>query len=303
MNITPKYLIVIAGPTAIGKTNLAIQLAKEFNTVVISADSRQFYKEMTIGTAKPLPQEMQGITHFFINSHSVMQELNAGNYEKEALQLLEDLYKTHQTVVLVGGSGLFINTLLNGVDDLPEKDETLRVRLNKTLEKEGIVILQNQLKELDEEYYNQVDISNPQRVIRAIEVCLLSGKKYSELRKNSQKSRAFISIKIALDMPREELYERINKRVNLMIENGLIDEVKTLLTYKNLNALNTVGYKELFEYLDGKQTLNEAVELIKKNSRNYAKRQLTWFRKDKEYKWFNPADISSIVQYIKKSIL
>ena len=299
MSLSKKYIIVIAGPTAIGKTDLAVKLAKELNTVVISADSRQFFKEMSIGTAKPNYEELQNVKHYFIDCISVTEELNAGEYEKQVLNLLNELFVLHNMVILVGGSGLFINSVLNGVDVLPEKDEQLRLHLKKEFEEKGLDLLQKKLKELDIEYYNQVDIQNPQRLIRAIEVCILTGKKYSELRKNSIKTRPFIPIKVALDMDRDKLYERINWRVDKMMNDGLLEEVKLLLPYKKLNALNTVGYKELFDFLEEKLKIEEAVELIKKNTRNYAKRQLTWFRKDEEYKWFNPNQFDQILHWIQ----
>jgi tRNA dimethylallyltransferase len=303
LSVDTKYLIVVAGPTAIGKTELAIKLAKELNTVVISADSRQFYKEMSIGTAKPHYTELQNVKHYFIDCISVKEELNAGTFEKQVLKLLDELFILHKQVILVGGSGMYINSIVNGVDELPEKNETIRSHLNKEYEERGLYFIQEKLKELDLEYYNQVDIQNPQRIIRAIEICLITGKKYSELRKNTHKNRPFVSIKMALNMERDKLYERINLRVDKMMNNGLLDEVIELLPYKNLNALNTVGYKELFDYIEGKLKLEEAVELIKKNSRNYAKRQLTWFRKDNEYMWFNPNQFEQIFNWIQIQIL
>ncbi|MCC7050850.1 MAG: tRNA (adenosine(37)-N6)-dimethylallyltransferase MiaA [Bacteroidia bacterium] len=297
-----KYLVVIAGPTAIGKTNLSIQLARYFNTEIISADSRQFYKQMTIGTAKPTKQEQALIKHHLIDFLEIEQNLPAGKYEALVLSLLNELYKTKSLVILTGGSGLFIDAVLNGVDTLPEKDEELRNKLNQLYQQNGIVALQQLLLEKDFEYYHRIDLNNPHRLIRALEVCLLTGKPYSAQLTKENKKRSFIPVKIALNTDRELLYTRINQRVDTMMQQGLLEEVKQLINYSHCNALNPVGYKELFSYLNGASTLNEAVELIKKNTRNYAKRQLTWFRKDKEYAWFEPNDEKNIIKVIEEKI-
>lgn len=291
-----KYLIVIAGPTAIGKTSLAIKAAQHFSTEIISADSRQFYKELNIGVARPSIEELNTVPHHFIANISIHQNYTAADFEKEALLKLEQLFQKHKTVVLAGGSGLFINALLNGLDNLP-KDEKLREKLNNRLQKEGITPLAQELKKLDEEEYNSIDSNNPRRVIRSLEICLLSGKKASELKKQNTLPRNFTPIKIALNTDREVLYDRINKRVDLMLNEGMEKEVKSLLPLKHLNALQTVGYKELFEHYDGKTSFNKAVELVKQHTRNYAKRQLTWFRKDKDYTWFEPTQTEEIIAF------
>ena len=293
-----KTLIVIAGPTAIGKTSVSISLAKHFNCSVLSADSRQFYKEMNIGTAKPTDEEMQGVPHYFINSHSVSDEYNVGKYETEAIELLDKLFQNNDIVILVGGSGLYIDAICKGFDELPEADVEIRNKIKTLFEKDGIDGLQKLLKELDINYYNKVDLQNPQRMSRALEVCLTTGVPYSTLREGKVKQRNFNIIKIGLNTSREVLYERINNRVDEMMKAGLLEEVKSLQQYKHLNALQTVGYKELFDYLENKTDLNTAIELIKQNTRRFAKRQLTWFRRDEEMKWFEPNEEESIIDYI-----
>ena len=304
-----KKLIVIVGPTAIGKTALSILIAKLFSCPIISADSRQFYKEMNIGTAKPSKEEMQGITHYFIDSHSITDNYNVGKFEKEAILLLNTLFQTWDTIVMVGGSGLYINAVCEGLDVLPEADFHIREKMDILFKTEGIEGLQKKLKQLDPDYYNQVDLQNPQRLSRALEVCILSGIPYSVLRKEQLPARSFKNIKIGLSISRELLYEKINTRVDQMINKGLLQEVKRLYPFRHLNALQTVGYKELFDYLDVLKTdesntgdynqLQEAVNLIKQNTRRFAKRQLTWFRKDKNTKWFEPQEIDLIIKYIK----
>lgn len=293
-----KQLIIITGPTAIGKTGLAIQIAKHFNTEIISADSRQFYREMSIGTAKPDADELAAVRHHLVGQLSVHDHYNVSMFEQDALALLEKLFKEHDQVVMVGGSGLYINALCHGIDELPDADEALREELNRVLEEPGIEPLQTELEKLDPEYYRQVDRSNPKRLMRAIEVCRITGKKYSELRKSEPKSRDFEIIKIGLNTDRELLFDRINRRVDEMIAAGLVEEVRSLEKYKHLNALNTVGYKEIFDHFDGKYTLEKAIEKIKTNTRRYAKRQLTWFKKDKEIVWFEPDDLEGIINEV-----
>lgn len=294
-----KYLIVVAGPTAIGKTALAIKLAQHFTTEIISADSRQFYKELNIGVAKPSTDELAAAPHHCIGHIGIQQPYTAADFEREALQLLRSLYTKHNVVILVGGSGLFINALLNGLDDLPS-DENTRLILNQRYESEGLLPLTTQLKELDEESYNAIDTNNPRRVIRALEICLVSGQKASVLKQNTTASRPFIPIKIALNTDRDKLYQRINKRVDAMMDEGLENEVKGLLAYCTLNALQTVGYKELFDYFNGNTSLAKAIDLVKQHTRNYAKRQITWFRKDTEYAWFEPTQLTDIIGHINK---
>ncbi|MDB5111984.1 MAG: tRNA dimethylallyltransferase [Mucilaginibacter sp.] len=292
MNYEPatKTLIVIAGPTAIGKTAAAIQLARHFKTVIISADSRQFYREMSIGTAKPTAEELAAAQHYFINSHSLNESFTVADFEKQGLQLLDNLFKTKDVVILVGGSGLYIKAICEGFDDIPSAEPEIRERLNNEFSEKGISYLQEKLKIADPAYYAQVDIHNPQRVIRALEVFESTGKPFSSFRVANTKIRPFKIIKIGLDLPRDILYGRINRRVDDMIQQGLLSEAKSLLPYRHLNALNTVGYSELFDYFDGQSDLNSAVEHIKQNTRRFAKRQLTWFRKDKGINWFEAND-------------
>jgi tRNA dimethylallyltransferase len=280
-----KTLIVIAGPTASGKTAAAIKLANHFNTVVLSADSRQFYREMSIGTAKPNAEELAAAPHYFINSHSITQPFSVGDFERECLQLLDELFKVHDVVILAGGSGLFIKAITEGFDDLPTADTDIRDRLNDELQEKGINTLQEHLKAIDPAYYNEVDINNPQRIIRAIEVYESTGKPFSLYRIASVNKRHFKIIKLGLDMDRAVLYDRINRRVDIMVGQGLVEEVRSLIPYRHLNALNTVGYSEIFEYLDGNTDLPTAIAAIQQSTRRFAKRQLTWFRKDKEIIW------------------
>jgi tRNA dimethylallyltransferase len=286
MNYTPT-LIVLTGPTASGKTAAAIQLAQHFNTVVVSADSRQFFREMSIGTAKPTADELAAAPHYFINSHSVTESFSVGDFERQCLALLDKLFKKHNVVILAGGSGLYIKAICEGFDELPTADPAIRERLNNQLAEKGILSLQEQLKNTDPVYYSEVDINNPQRIIRALEVYESSGQPFSSYRTAKTNKRPFNIIKLGMHMPREVLYDRINRRVDLMVQDGLIDEVKALTPYRNLNALNTVGYSEIFDYFDGKTDLPAAIAMIKQNTRRFAKRQLTWFRKDQEMIWVN----------------
>jgi tRNA dimethylallyltransferase len=297
-----KTLISIVGPTAIGKTTLAIKIAEHFDTEIISADSRQFFKEMTIGTAKPNQIELAQAKHHFIDSHSIHDDFNVGDYEKAAIDKIETLFQQHDVLVLVGGSGLYVNAVLFGFDELPKADEALRTSLNLQFANEGIESLQSQLKTLDPNYYQEVDIQNPQRIIRALEVCISTGKPFSSFRKTTPKNRFFQSIMIGLDLDREKLYERINLRVDQMIAEGLVAEVTSLKDYQHLNALKTVGYSEIFQYLNDQLSLPAAIDKIKQNTRNFAKRQLTWFRKNQEVNWFNPHQEIEILQTIQHQI-
>ncbi len=292
-----KQLIVIEGPTASGKTTLSIALAKVFSTVILSSDSRQFYKEISIGTAKPSIKEQAGIKHYFIDSHNLSDELSSGQYEKEALEVLDQEFKTHDKVILVGGSGMFTDAVCYGLDNIPHSPE-LREEITHQFEENGLSDLLQELKASDPEYFAEVDQSNPARIIRAIEVIRLTGKKYSEQRNEERKSRPFEVIRFVIDMDREQLYERINVRVDQMIEAGLLDEVKSVFSYRNLQSLNTVGYKELFAYLDGQCSLEEAIDQIKQNTRRYAKRQLTWFRRNESSHWIDYAETSKMVDSI-----
>lgn len=293
-----KNLIVIAGPTAVGKTALSIELAKFYNCPIVSADSRQFYKEMSIGTAKPTKEEMQDVPHYFIDNISIHDTYNVGQFEREAIECIETLFKEHEQLILVGGSGLYINAILNGVDEFEEIPSHIREQLIKDYEEKGLTYLQEQLKQLDEVYYNQVDLNNPQRIMRALEVCIHTQKPYSSFRTKEKKQRSFDAINILINTDREALYTRINKRVDVMMQNGLLEEVQALYPYKHLNALNTVGYKEIFDFIDNKCTLEEAVNLIKQNSRRYAKRQLTWFNHQGDFETFAPTDLEKLKAYL-----
>lgn len=295
-----KKLIVIAGPTASGKTKLSVGLAKQLDCPIISADSRQFYREMNIGTAKPTPEEMEGITHYFINSHNLSNPLSAGKYEEEAIQLIDTLFQKNDHLILVGGSGMFIDAVVFGTDRIPHSEE-IRNKWNDQFEKQGLSYLQEQLKEKDPEYYNKVDLKNPVRLIRALEVIELTSSKYSELRKNKA-HRDFETSYFVIDHQRDFLYQRINSRVDQMIKDGLIEEVKNLLFHRDSQAMNTVGYKEIFEYLDGEISKDRAIELIKKNTRNYAKRQITWFKRVKNAHWLKYSTIPSMINAIKEEL-
>lgn len=302
MNQQKKYLIIITGPTASGKTALSIELAKKFNTEVISADSRQFFKEMQIGTARPTDEELQGVPHHFLGHISIHEHYNAGMFENDALKILETIYSKKNIAIVCGGSGMYVNALCYGLDELPKQNENLRSELEKILKEKGIEALQEKIKQLDPDYYAVVDLQNPHRLMRAIEVCISTGIPYSQLRSGDKKHRDFDSIKIAIDWPREILYQRINERVDLMFKQGLAEEAKNLLPFKNHNALQTVGYRELFNYFDGKCTLEDAKELIKQNTRRFAKRQLTWFRREKDIKWFKPDELDKVIHYIQSII-
>lgn len=296
-------VIAICGPTAVGKTSLSIELAKELGTEILSFDSRQFFKELNIGTAKPSKEELNAVPHHFINNKTIQEEYNASKFEQEALQFLDDYFEKNKLAILVGGSGMYINALLDGFDkDLPSADPEIRKELNLLFETEGISALQELLAELDPVHFHNIDQHNPKRLLRAIEVCQLTNKPYSSFRKGEKQERVFDAIKIGLDRPREELYKRINWRVDLMIEEGLEEEVSSLLPFKDHNALKTVGYKEWWPYFEQKTSKKEVVEKIKVNSRRYAKRQLTWFKKDEEITWFNPSDKLEVLAYIRNRL-
>ncbi|WP_321515431.1 tRNA (adenosine(37)-N6)-dimethylallyltransferase MiaA [Marinifilum fragile] len=298
----PKTLIVILGPTGVGKTDLSINIAKHFNTEISSSDSRQVYREMRIGTAVPEPEQLEAVKHHFIHTHSIHDYFSSWECEKQTLALLEDLLQEKDQVLLVGGSMMYIDAVCNGIDEIPTIDPELRKEVFEKYEKEGLEYMRMQLKQLDPVFYNQVDLKNAKRVIHAVEICLMAGKPYSELRTNSRKQRDFDIIKIGLNRDREELYDRINRRVDIMIEEGLIEEAKSVFEYRHYNSLNTVGYKELFEHFEDKISLEKAIELIKRNSRRYAKRQLSWFRRDDEIQWFHPDQEKEIIEYLDKII-
>ena len=303
MSTNQNTLITIVGPTAIGKTALSIQLANAFNASIISCDSRQFFKEMTIGTAVPEPNELAAAKHYFIQNRSVFDSYNVGEFERDTLEKLEVLFKENPIQIMVGGSGLYVDAVLNGLDYFPEVAPEIREALLLKLEKEGIEVLQKQLKELDLETYKLIAIDNPHRIMRALEVCIGSGIPYSTFKNKPKKPRNFKSIKIGLNADREIIYNRINQRVDAMIDNGLIEEAKTLYAHKELNALQTVGYRELFSFFDGNFTKEFAISEIKKNSRRFAKRQLTWFKRDKNILWFDYlTDKLTIVSQVSEKI-
>ena len=297
-----KHLIVIAGPTGIGKTDLSIRLAKQYQAEIISCDSRQFYREMNIGTAVPNKTDLAEVKHHFIQNLSIENPYTVGDFEKDALTKIDELHQKNDVVIMVGGSGLYIDAVCKGLDDFPKIPRDLRARLNQRLVHEGIESLEQELNKLDPDYHKIVDKSNPHRIIRALEVCLVSGKAFSSFRKKQEKTRAFNTIKIILNRDRETLYERINLRVNQMMKEGLLEEVKNLLPFREFNALQTVGYKELFAYFDGECNLETAIEEIKKNTRRYAKRQMTWFRRDPETLFFNPEEDKNINAYLEQQL-
>jgi tRNA dimethylallyltransferase len=302
--VRSKILISVVGPTAIGKTSLAITLANQYHTEIISADSRQFYKELQIGTAAPSKEELNAVPHHFIQNKSIFDHYSVGDFEKEVIALLDNLFKHHDTVILVGGSGLYVDAVTKGLDDFPDVPPRFRDELNKTLEKKGIGTLQGQLKLLDTNYYNKVDLENPHRLIRALEICLSTGKPYSSFLGKKTIKRPFHTITIGLTADREIIYERINHRVDVMIANGLLEEAKKVYPHKELNALQTVGYKEIFNYFDGLWTLDFAISEIKKNTRRFAKRQLTWYKKNKDIMWFNfDDDRLQIIKEIDKMVI
>lgn len=293
-----KQLIVVAGPTAIGKTKLAIQLAQNYNTEIVSFDSRQFYKEMNIGTAVPSQEELQAVPHHFIQNLSIHQDYSVGDFERDTLQLIDELFLKHDKIILVGGSGLYEKAVTEGLDSFPEVDKIIRQELIYEWDIYGLDKLVEELKEVDPIYYELVDKQNPVRIIRALEIYRGTGKPFSSFRKNNFSARNFTVLKVVLELPRQEIYDRINHRVDVMMQNGLLEEVKSLYEFKHLNSLQTVGYRELFDYLDGKIDLDFALEEIKKNTRRYAKRQLTWYRKDERAKWFRPDEFEEIVEYL-----
>jgi len=300
LKMNNKTLIVVVGPTAIGKTAMGIQLAKKFNAEIISADSRQFFKEMKIGTAVPDEDELAAAKHHCIQHISIHDKYSVGDFEKEALTILESLFKTNDYAVMVGGSGLYVDAICNGLDVFPEVTSEVKGIVSKLYEEEGLEALGSILKEKDPEYYSRVALQNPQRVIRAVEVCLSSGKPFSSFLNKHKGNRPFKIIKLGLNADREIIYDRINRRVDLMIDKGLIEEAKSVYPNKHLNALNTVGYKELFKYFDGEWDLDFAISEIKKNTRRFAKRQLTWYRKDEKVKWFDfKSELGEILKQIE----
>lgn len=291
-------LIVLVGPTASGKTDLAIELAKHYNTVIISADSRQFYREIPIGTAAPTNKQLKEVKHFFIGNLSIIEEYNVSKFEHDVLALLNSQLSNSDIVIMTGGSGLYIDAVCKGIDELPDIDEKIREDLKRLYDTNGLETLQNRLKELDPEYFQVVDLNNPIRLMRALEVCIQTGKKYSDLRKDKPAKRDFAVTKLGISIERELLVERVNIRTDRMMEEGWLEEAKKVIAFRKSNSLNTVGYKELYSYLDGDYTLEYAIEKIKTNTRRYAKRQMTWFRRDKEIYWFRPDELDKMIDLV-----
>ena len=303
MSLNNKYLIAIVGPTAIGKTSLSIKLAKHFNTEILSADSRQFFKEMQIGTAAPTHEERSQAKHHFIHNKSIIDDYSVGTFEKEAINTLNTLFKDKNVVIMVGGSGLYVDAVTKGLDYFPDVDKSIRTQLNKDLETHGLESLQLKLKTLDPKSYNTIAIDNPQRVIRALEICIGTKKPYSSFLNKDKNNRNFKTITVGLTADRDIIYNRINKRVDIMIDNGQIEEAKALISKQHLNALNTVGYKELFKYFNNEWSLEFAIEEIKKNSRRFATRQLTWFKRNKSTFWFDyNTSVTEIIACIKTNM-
>jgi tRNA dimethylallyltransferase len=297
-----KTLVTIIGPTGIGKTELGVFLAQRLDTEVVSADSRQFYKELKIGTAVPDDAELKMVKHYFIGNISIHDYYNASSFEFAVIDLLKELFKLKEQVLMVGGSGMYVDAVCRGIDDLPEINQEIRAKLEKKFQDEGIESLRFELKKLDPEYYEVVDLRNPKRILKGLEICMMTGKTYTSYRQAIKKDRDFDILKIGLTMEREKLYKRIEARVDAMIGQGLVEEAKQFYKYKSLNSLKTVGYKELFAHFDGEYDLNRAIELIKRNSRRYAKRQMTWFKRDNEINWFDRDKKEEIWEFIEKTI-
>lgn len=291
-------LIVITGPTAVGKTQLTLELAKHYGIPVINADSRQIYKELKIGTASPTEEQLKQVRHYFVGSKSINEYYNASMYEQEVMQLLESLFTTSPVQMLSGGSMMYIDAVCNGIDDIPTIREDIRTEMKRRYQEEGLEALCEDLKKLDPEHYETVDRQNYRRVIHALEICYQTGKTYTSFRKQTKKERPFKIVKIGLNRNREELYKRINQRVDDMMAQGLLDEARAMNPYREVNALNTVGYKELFDYMDERWSLEEAVERIKGNTRRYARKQLTWYKRDENIRWFHPDQQQEILNYI-----
>ena len=297
-----KYVVVLTGPTGIGKTSIGIKIAKHFNTEIVSSDSRQIFKELNIGTAVPGIEELSKVKHHLIQNHSIIENFNASRFETEALDVINSLFKKHNLVLLVGGSMLYIDAVCNGIDIMPDADPEIRNMLKEKFEREGIESLRFQLKKLDPDYYDLVDLKNPNRLIHALEISIMTGKPYSSFRSHPKMTRPFSIIKIGLNCERKTLHDKINSRVDAMINAGLVKEARDYYYLKHLNSLNTVGYRELFSFFDGEISLEKAIELIKRNSRRYARKQLTWFRNDNEMNWFEPNEASDIISFIEKRI-
>lgn len=297
-----KTLIVLIGPTGVGKTDLSIKIAEKYGSPIISADSRQLYSDLKIGTAAPTEEYLKRVKHYFVGTLKLTDYYSAAQYESEVISLLEELFKSNNTILLTGGSMMYIDAICKGIDDIPTVDSETRQMMMEKYEKEGLDRLCAELKLLDPEYYSTVDLKNPKRVIHALEICYMTGKTYTSFRTGNKKQRPFDIIKIGLCRDREELYERINKRVDIMIKEGLVDEVKSVYEYRNLNSLNTVGYKEIIQYLEGNCTLEFAIEKIKQNSRIYSRKQTTWFKRDNDITWFHPDKEEEIMEFIESKL-
>ncbi len=295
-------LIVVLGPTGVGKSDISIQLAKYFSTDIISADSRQFFRELSIGTAVPNEDDLKSVCHHFIQTRSIHEYYNVSEFETEVIQLLSQLFTKKNPLILTGGSMLYIDTICKGIDDIPTVTPEIRDEVTSWFEENGMSALQQRLLSLDPDYYSIVDLNNPKRLLHAVEICQMTGKTFTSFRKNTIRERPFRIIKIGINQDRDILYQRINERVERMMEAGLLDEARSVYAYRHLNSLNTVGYKELFAYFDGNCTLEEAVDLIKRNSRKYARKQLTWFRRDKEINWFEPTQLQEIIAFTEQQI-
>ncbi len=293
-----KKLIVLIGPTGVGKTELSLSLAEKYNTCIISADSRQLYKDLVIGTASPTTEQLQRVKHYLVGTLQLTDYYSAARYEEEVITLLNTLYLTHDVVVLTGGSMMYVDAVCKGIDDIPTIDDETRHLMLHRYETEGLDTLCAELKLLDPKYYKVVDLKNPKRVVHALEICYMTGRTYTSFRTQQAKERPFEIIKIGLSRPREELYERINHRVDVMVEAGLVEEVQKVYPHRALNSLNTVGYKEIFNYLNGEWTLAFALDKIKQNSRIYSRKQMTWFKRDKDIRWFHPDDVAEINSYL-----
>ena len=297
-----KTLIVLIGPTGVGKTELSLRLAEHFRTCIVSADSRQLYADLKIGTAAPTPEQLQRVRHYFVGTLQLTDYYSAACYEEEAMALMQELFAHHDTLLLTGGSMMYIDAVCNGIDEIPTISEEVRRAVVTRYEEEGLDVLLEELQRLDPDFYEEVDRRNPKRVIHAVEICRMTGRPYSSLRTNARKERPFDIVKIGLTRPREELYERINSRVDAMMHDGLEAEARRLYPYRHLNALNTVGYKEMFAYFDGTYDLPTAVEKIKRNTRVYSRKQMTWFRRDDSIVWFTPDDRLKLFAYVEKRL-
>ncbi|MDD3078467.1 MAG: tRNA (adenosine(37)-N6)-dimethylallyltransferase MiaA [Paludibacter sp.] len=295
-----KTLLVVLGPTGVGKTEISLRMAEFFGCPIVSSDSRQFYRELKIGTAAPTESQLARVKHYFIGIHSIHDEYNAGQYELDVMDLLDELFEIQDVVMLVGGSMMYIDAVCNGIDNIPTVDSVTREYWKQVYAEKGLEFIQNELKRLDPKHYDEVDLKNYKRVLHALEICSITGKPFSDIRTGKKKERPFNIIKIGLNRPREELYDRINARVLEMMQKGLLEEATRYYEYKHINTLNTVGYKELYEYMDGKWTLDFAVNMIQQDSRRYAKKQLSWFNRDQKINWFHPADEQLIFNFLSQ---